>query len=180
METVPVILKFEQKDGILYVTLPATEGWTSQQWIDYFRSNGIKVDQGAEKILSEDLKPTTDIVTKVAIVTSKAVKNPNDYTFERAFETAIANRLGELTLENACQLRKLLSEEQLAEFSLQAITLAFPNIKTHGPEYIKPGAPQSILIGSHLHHGNYFYCQPYGGNQTLGDNNGTAFAVSQN
>jgi hypothetical protein len=171
-----VRLHVQEKDNIMYFSLPATEGMTGQEWIDHLVSKGFNVDIPTKKIILENLEPTMGTTVKVALITPQTILGSR--YIESACRHAVLNHFTRLSLEHACQLRDLVSATQLREMGLDAITILFEDIKTEKPQYPIPGIPQCILIGIHDLCRDYFFSLPYRNYDDIGERNGIAFAVS--
>jgi hypothetical protein len=101
------------RDGVIYITLPASEGVTGPQWIE--RLKGFNLSSEAIGLLkSNDFKPTTGVVHKLAILTAKFWKHEKRIT--RMVRSEGQNRgWHELNPEAICILRESFTDADLEQ-----------------------------------------------------------------
>ncbi|MCX6763157.1 MAG: hypothetical protein NTZ97_00255, partial [Candidatus Moranbacteria bacterium] len=52
--------RWREQDGVIYFTLPPTDGTTGSQWIERLEKKGFRIGNYAKSILrSSDFKPTS-------------------------------------------------------------------------------------------------------------------------
>ncbi|MFA6325188.1 MAG: response regulator [Candidatus Paceibacterota bacterium] len=94
-----------EKNGIIYFTLPPTQGITGHEWINIFGDKKLSFSGGvAKSLLSPSFIPTSGIVYEMAIITPKFFKShevPVTNYFLKAKELGFENS----NLETACLFR---------------------------------------------------------------------------
>ncbi|MDO8579788.1 MAG: hypothetical protein Q7R72_02890 [bacterium] len=112
-ETVTTTAKWEVREGVIYVTLPASEGITGPQWIKRLKKKDLRVSEYAEGLLkSKDFKPTTGVVHKLAILSGKTFSDSERIT--RTIRAEGKKRgWDELNPEAICILRENFSDKEL-------------------------------------------------------------------
>jgi hypothetical protein len=166
-------LIWEEKKGLIYLTLPATEGKTGKEWIDHFEEKEINVDKSAEKIiLSDHFKPTVGVIRRLAIIPGRsAVK---DRSVGSICSMADVMGLKPCTIEDVCQFREVLGQKNLYAAGIECFTAFFENILTESP-----GKPQSLLFGHHDNDRDYLFSTAYNENCEIGKSEGAIFALPQ-
>ncbi|MEK7607572.1 MAG: hypothetical protein AAB484_01415 [Patescibacteria group bacterium] len=128
----PTTAKWEVRDGVIYVTLPASDGTTGQGWIKRLKSKGFRLSEYAEGLLqSSDFKPTTGIVHRLAILSAKFWSDS-----ERITRTIRAEgkkrKWNELNPEAICILRENFSDEDLEKMGFWYIVGIHEPIEVYG------------------------------------------------
>lgn len=105
--------KWEVRDGVIYITLPASEGVTGPQWIKRLVEKDFQVSKHACGLLkSKYFKPTTGVVYKLAILTAKFWSDSERITRNIRAEGQTQEWV-ELNPEAICILRENFSDEDL-------------------------------------------------------------------
>jgi len=112
---IPVILNvFTEEDGIISIDLAACK-LTGQGWIDRFKNKGIDLGPKVEKILLSKMFVPTDNVYRLVIIRGSKF-HYGERTISVVREYAYSNGYFKATLEVACLLRDLISDEKAKEF----------------------------------------------------------------
>jgi hypothetical protein len=131
---------WEVRDGVIYVTLPASEGVTGPQWINRLNDKGYHLSDDAIGLLeSKDFKRTTGVVHKLAILTAKFWSDSERYT--RTIRPEGQGRKWiELNPEAICILRESFSDEDLEKMGFLWI------VGVHEPIEVR-GSPRWLRVG---------------------------------
>lgn len=118
---------FVEKDGLIYVHLPSPK-LSGLEWIERFKSKGIELDPRVEAILlSKRFVPTNNVYKLVIILGSKFQYGNRTISVVR--EYAYSNGLFKVTLEAACILRDLLSDDKAREMFMYSMVAVSTHAK---------------------------------------------------
>lgn len=124
--------KWEVRSGVIYITLPASEGVTGQQWSKHLESKNFQVADDAQNLLkSEDFKPTTRVVYRLAILPSTFWQD-SELIMRKIRAEGQRCKWGEINPEAVCILRETLSNNDLKKMGLWYIAGVHEPIKVHG------------------------------------------------
>ena len=151
-------------------TLLATDGITGTQWIPRFESKGFPINNYANSVLrSPDFKPTTGIITEVAVLKGmllaekvRITKNIRNIANDRKWITP--------NPEIACLIREMFTNEEIIAMGLTGI------IAMHEP--IKDSDGDSSLLCVSCDDGRQWLGAYYNGLRKWDHGFGFAFAVS--
>jgi len=127
--------RFRIEGGVIYFTLPATDGTTGPQWIDRLEKKGFRLSKWSKDVLnSPAFKPTTGIVREIAVLKGMLFED-NDRTTKNV--RAKADTLGfkhgkDISPEIACQIREMFTDKEIEEMGLIWITTMHEPIKDSG------------------------------------------------
>jgi hypothetical protein len=142
-EPIPSILELEpakrwcEQDGVIYFTLPATKGVTGPQWIKHLEKKGFRLSDRAKSMLrSEDFKPTTGVVRKIAVLKGMLFEDDNrttkDIRAEGDKRKLKHGKAPEMNAEIACQIREMFTDKELEEMGLWWIVVMHDPIVSDG------------------------------------------------
>ncbi len=61
--------RFRERDGVIYFTLPATDGTTGPVWINRLEAKGFRLSKWSKDVLnSPEFRPTTGVVREIAVL----------------------------------------------------------------------------------------------------------------
>lgn len=113
----PVRLWREQ-DGVIYFTLPPTDGTTGPQWIKRLEGKGFKLSKWAKDVLnSPDFKPTNGIISDMAVLKGM-LWNDSDRNTKNIRAEAEKRNLAKPNAEAACLIREMFSDKDLEAMGL--------------------------------------------------------------
>jgi len=112
------VATWESRDGLIYITLPPSDGTTGPGWIERLKAKGFRLSENAVAVLkSKAFKPTTGIVHRLVVLPAKFFSDS-----ERITRTirAEGQKRGwkELNPEAVCILRESFSDEELEKMGL--------------------------------------------------------------
>lgn len=164
--------RFRMEDGVIYFTLPATDGTTGPQWIERLKNKGIQLSNWAKDVLnSPDFKPTTGVVNNIAVLTGELFTDSNRLTSTIRAE-AQTRKLLKPNAEVACLIRETFTDEEIEQMGLVWI------VAMHEP--IKDSARNLSLLGTGRSDGGPWLCTSYiNPDNRLNRWSGFAFVVSQ-
>ena len=151
-------------------TLPATDVTTGKEWIPRLKSKGLSISNYANSVLlSPDFKPTTGIITEVAVLKGmllaekvRITKNIRNIANDRKWITP--------NPEIACLIREMFTNEEIIAMGLTGI------IAMHEP--IKDSDGDSSLLCVSCDDGRQWLGAYYSGPRRWDHGFGFAFAVS--
>ena len=112
---------WREQDGVIYFTLPPTEGITGPQWIEHLEKRGFQLSKWSKDILnSPNFKPTTGVVNNIAVLKGELFSN-DDRTTEKI--RAEGDKRGlkhgkDINPEIACQIRGMFTDFEIKEMGL--------------------------------------------------------------
>ncbi len=110
--------KWEERDNVIYFTLPATDGRTGKQWKKSLESQGKRLSDAAKAILdSNDFVSTTGVVYKVAAIRGTFWKDAKRMTKNIEAEGTSRGWL-KLQPETVCLVREYFSDDDLEKMGL--------------------------------------------------------------
>ena len=128
--------RFRKKEGgMIYFTLPTTDGTTGPQWINRLEKKGFRLSKWAKYVLnSQDFKPTTGIVREIAVLKGESLEDDNRTTKKiRAKGDIMGLKHGkDSNPEIACQIREMFTDEELKDMGLIWIVVMHEPIKDSG------------------------------------------------
>jgi hypothetical protein len=105
--------RWREQDGVIYFTLPPTDGTTGPEWIKRLEKKNFRLSQWATDVLkSKDFKPTTGVVNEVAVLKGMLFENSNRTTKNIRAE-ADKRKLNKPNAEVACLIRENFSNEEI-------------------------------------------------------------------
>ncbi|MFA6554650.1 MAG: hypothetical protein WCS89_04070 [Candidatus Paceibacterota bacterium] len=121
--------RWREQDGVIYFTLPATDGTTGSQWIDRLKKKGFRLSKWAKDILnSKDFKPTTGVVNEIAVLKGTLFKNNGRITKNiRAMDDK--RKFATPNAEIACMIREMFTDEEIKDMGLVWIVAMHEPIK---------------------------------------------------
>ena len=172
LTVVEVVRRWREQDGIIYFTLPPTDGTTGRQWIERLAGKKIQIGEYSKYIfLSNDFKPTIGIITEIAVIKGMLFEDSERVT-KNICAMAESLKFTKPNPEVACLIREMFTDAEIEEMGLRWIVAMHEPIKDSG------GGP--FLLVTHRYDGGpwlrAYYDRP--GNQWYRDD-GFAFAVAQ-
>ena len=121
--------RWREQDGVIYFTLPPTDGTTGPEWIKRLEKKNFRLSQWATDVLkSKDFKPTTGVVNEVAVLKGMLFENSNRTTKNIRAE-ADKRKLNKPNAEVACLIRENFSNEEIEAMGLWYIVAMHDPIK---------------------------------------------------
>ncbi len=111
--------RWREENGVIYFTLPPTDGTTGEEWIARLESKDFHIGNHAKSVLrSDDFKPTSGVTTEVAVLKGTLFTD-NDRITRNIRAKAYAGtftqgrKLSDPNPEVACLIRENFSDEDL-------------------------------------------------------------------
>ncbi len=163
--------KWRYHAGIIYFTL-VSDGTTGAEWITRLEKKGYHLSSYAKNVLlSDDFKPTKDVVYEIAVLTG-GMWNDNDRITKNIRAEADKRNLEKPNAEAGCLIRDTFTDEEIEAMGLMWI------VTMHEPIKDADGGPS--LLGTDRSGGGGWLDAYYGRpDSEWGRANGFAFAVSQ-
>ena len=114
-----------EKDGVIYFTLPPTEGLTGSQWVTRLERKGFKLSKWAKDVLnSKDFVPTTGVVNNIAVLKGELFSDDDRITSKIVAEgdRRLWKHGKDISPEIACQIREMFTDEEIEAMGLIWIT----------------------------------------------------------
>jgi len=132
--------KWREQDGVIYFTLPSTDGTTGPQWIKRLEDKGFRLSKWAKDVLnSADFAPTNGTIYEIAVLkgmlwddNQRITKNIRAEADDRNFKKPNA--------EVACLIREMFTDKEIEDMGLWWI------VAMHEPINDSGGAPN--LLGA--------------------------------
>lgn len=126
--------RWREQDGVIYFTLPATDGTTGPQWIERLAKKSLRGSDWAKDVLGKAaFKPTTGVVREIAVLKGMLFEDSNRSVKEiRAEGDKRGLKHGkapEMNAEIACQIREMFTDKELEEMGLWWIVVMHDPIK---------------------------------------------------
>ncbi len=167
--------RWREQNGVIYFTLPPTDGTTGPQWIERLEKKGFQLSKWSRDVLnSPDFKPTTGVVNNIAVLKGELFSDGNRFTKKiRAEGDKRKLKHGkDISPEIACQIREMFTDEEIKEMGLVWIIAMHESISDSDGDL-------RLLNASRNDDGRWLYA--YYGNPDYRWNreNGFAFVVPQ-
>ncbi len=132
--------KWREEKGVIYFSV-TSDGTTGPGWIKRLEDKGFKLGDSAKSVLrSIDFKPTTDIITEVAVL--KGILFEDDDRITKKIHTEAAKRKLETpNAEIACLIREQFTDEEIEAMGLKWI------VSMHEPIKDSAGDPHLLIAG---------------------------------
>ncbi len=125
-------LRWREQDGIIYFTLPPTDGTTGEDWIVRLQSKGFQIDDYVKSILqSKDFAPTNGITNEIAVLKGLLFSDSDRITKNIRTE-AYRLKFGKPNAEVACLIREVFTDKELEAMGLWWIVAMHEPIKDSG------------------------------------------------
>jgi len=112
------IKRWREQDGVIYFTLPPTNGTTGPQLIDRLEKKGFRLSKWAKDVLnSKDFKPTTGVVNEIAVLKGVLFEDDDRITKKIRAE-ADKRKLATPNAEITCQIREMFTDEEIEAMGL--------------------------------------------------------------
>ncbi len=122
-------LRWREQDGIIYFTLPPTDGTTGEDWIVRLQSKGFQIDDYVKSILqSKDFAPTNGITNEIAVLKGLLFSDSDRITKNIRTE-AYRLKFGKPNAEVACLIREVFTDKELEAMGLWWIVAMHEPIK---------------------------------------------------
>ncbi len=116
------ISKWFEKNGVIYFSV-VSNGFSGEQWIDYFKRRGIHVSSLAKKVLrSPKFKPTKSVIYKVAVL-KDILFNQDGFTPEEIKEEANTRGFRIPNYEIACLIREKFLDSDFEKMGVNCWTI---------------------------------------------------------
>lgn len=164
--------RWREEDGVIYFTLPPTDGTTGEGWIERIEGKRFRLSGYAKSVLrSADFVPTSGIVHKIAVLKGLLFSD-RDRAVKNIRTEAECRKLEKPNAEVACLIRENFSDEEIEAMRLWCIVVM------HDPINDSVGDP--LLLGAHRGGGGRwlraYYDEP---DLRWGRGSGFAFALPQ-
>ena len=132
LTVVEVVRRWREQDGIIYFTLPPTDGTTGRQWIERLAGKKIQIGEYSKYIfLSNDFKPTIGIITEIAVIKGMLFEDSERVTKNiRAMAESL--KFTKPNPEVACLIREMFTDAEIEEMGLRWIVAMHEPIKDSG------------------------------------------------
>ncbi len=123
---------FREQDGVIYFTLPATDGTTGPQWEVRLEKQNFRLSKWSKDVLnSPGFKPTTGIVREIAVLKGTLFEDSKRTTKNvRAKADTLGLKHGkDSNPEIACQIREMFTDKEIEEMGLIWIVIMHEPIK---------------------------------------------------
>ena len=129
LTVVEVVRRWREQDGIIYFTLPPTDGTTGRQWIERLAGKKIQIGEYSKYIfLSNDFKPTIGIITEIAVIKGMLFEDSERVTKNiRAMAESL--KFTKPNPEVACLIREMFTDAEIEEMGLRWIVAMHEPIK---------------------------------------------------
>lgn len=132
---------WQEKNGVIFFTLPPTDGTTGPQWINRLEKKGFRLSKWAKDVLnSPDFKPTNGIISDIAVLKGM-LWNDSDRTTKNIRSEADKRNLTKPNTEAACLIRENFSDEEIEAMGLIWI------VAMHEPIKDSAGDPRLLRAG---------------------------------
>jgi hypothetical protein len=122
-------LRWLEQDGVVYCTLPATDGTTGEEWIARLEDKGFRIGDYAKSILrSKGFVPTNGITNEIAILKGMLFEDSNRITKKIRAE-ADKRKFTKPNAEVACLIREMFTDKELEAMGLWWIVAMHEPIK---------------------------------------------------
>jgi hypothetical protein len=123
------IRRWREQDGVVYFTLPPTDGTTGEEWITRLESKGFRIEDHVKSILrSKDFVPTNGVTNEIAVLrgmlfndNNRATKDIRAKAGRRKFMTPNA--------EVACLIREMFTDKEIESMGFWWIVAMHKPIK---------------------------------------------------
>jgi len=165
------VCMWREQDGIIYFSV-TSNGMIGSQWIEHFEKKGIQLSKWAKDVLlSPDFKPTSGVITEVAVLKGMLFEDSDRVTSKIRAE-ADKRKLAKPEAEIGCLIRDMFTDEEIEAMGLGWI-VAF-----HEPIEDSDGDPD-LLSAYRLGDGPWLRAYCDGPDSGWSRVVGFAFAVSQ-
>ncbi|MDO9231110.1 MAG: hypothetical protein Q7U36_01350 [bacterium] len=133
---------WREQDGVIYFSLPPTDGTTGPQWIKRLEKKGFRLSKWAKDVLSSpDFKPTNGIISNIAVLKGMLWNYDSDRTTKNIRAEADRRNLIKPNAEVACLIREMFSDKELEAMGLLWIVAMHDPIKDScgGPDLLRAG-----------------------------------------
>jgi hypothetical protein len=129
-----------EQEGVIFFTLPPTDGTTGTGWIKRLEKKGVELSKWAKDVLnSPDFKPTNGIISNIAVLKG-ILWNDSNRTTKNIRAEADKRNFTKPNAEVACLIREMFSDEELEAMGLWWI------VDMHEPIKDSDGDPE--LLGA--------------------------------
>lgn len=131
---------WREADGVIYFSV-TSDGTTGPQWIERLEKKGFRVGDYAKSVLrSNDFKPTSGIITEIAVLKGMLFEDNNRITKNIRVE-ADRRKFAAPNAEVACLIREMFTDEELEAMGLYWIVVM------HEPINDSDGGPTLLSAG---------------------------------
>jgi hypothetical protein len=167
------IRKWREQDGVIYFTLPTTDGTTGEGWIGQLESKGFRIRDYTKSILrSKDFVPTNGVTTEIAVLKGMLFEDSNRTTKKIRAE-ADKRKFTTPNAEVACLIREMFTDKELEAMGLWWI------VAMHEPIKDSDGDPILLSASRHVGDGQRLDANDDGPGHTWYRDRGFAFVVVQ-
>lgn len=126
------VSRWQERDGVIYFTLPLTDGTTGPEWIARLEKKKYNVGSYAKQmLLSPDFKPTTGVINEIAVL--KGMLFQDNKRITKNIRAEAKQRV--LTIPNAevaCLIRDTFTDDELEKMGLMWIITMHEPINDSG------------------------------------------------
>jgi len=166
------VVRWEERDGIIYLPPMVSDGTTGEQWIKRLARKGRRVSDYAQSVLrSPDFQSTSGVTYHIAVMKGE-IFTDDDRTVANIRAEANQRQFGTPNTEVACLIRENFSDDDLKDMGLWWI------VTMHEPINDSDGGPKLLNVGRG---GGGRWLGAYGGEpgNRFFREGGFAFVVSQ-
>jgi len=110
--------RWQEENGVVFFSLPATNGRTGEGWIEYLESKGFQVSDYAKSVLrSPDFKPNDGVIYKIAVLKGMLFQD-NDRIISNIRAEADRRKFLKPNAEVACLIRDNFSDKEIEAMGL--------------------------------------------------------------
>lgn len=123
---------WRERDGVIYFTLPPTDGTTGPQWIERLEAKGFKLSKWAKNVLnSSEFVPTRGMIYEIAMLKGK-LWNDKQRVAKSIRAEADNRKLIKPNPEVGCLIREKFTNEAIEAMGLWWIAAMHEPIKDSG------------------------------------------------
>lgn len=125
------VKRYRDENGLISFSLPATDGTTGDGWIARLTAKGIFVgDRARSLLLSDAFEPTSGRIYQISILRGEIFKKYGRVT-KKIRDKASSLGLSSLTMEMACLIREMFTDEEIRAMDLSWIVCMHEPIKDY-------------------------------------------------
>jgi len=121
--------RWQEKNGVIFFTLPVTDGRIGEEWIKHLERKGFRVSDYAKSVLrSPDFKPTSGVTYRIAVLKGMLFQD-SDRVTKKIRAEANRRKLSKPNAEVVCLIRDNFSDKEIEAMGLWWIVAMHDPIK---------------------------------------------------
>ena len=130
---------WREANGVIYLSV-ISNGTTGEQWITRLEGKNLRIGDYAKQVLrSPDFKPTSGVLTKVAVLKGILFENSDRIT-SKIYAEAVNRKLEKPNAEIACLIREKFTDKEIEAMGLTWIVAMHKPIDVSGvPDLLGAG-----------------------------------------